>query len=112
MKFIQSLSEEEGVFVAEHVIGQKPHIDYNLIPGVVYTWPEVASVGKNEEELKDMGVEYTIRKIRPRVNMDRTGWNKPHSDGMLGQHPLHEETIKFAGQYYSAEEESWLRENA
>jgi hypothetical protein len=44
--------------------------------------------------------------------MDRTGWNKPHSDGMLGQHPLHEETIKFAGQYYSPEEESWLRENA
>ena len=46
-------AEEEGVFVAETIAGQKPHIDYNLIPGVVYTWPEVASVGKTEEELKE-----------------------------------------------------------
>src|SRR5690606_37718538 len=45
-------AEEEGVFVAEVLAGQKPHIDYNLIPGVVYTWPEVASVGKTEEDLK------------------------------------------------------------
>jgi dihydrolipoamide dehydrogenase len=45
-------AEEEGVFVAETIAGQKPHINYNLIPGVVYTWPEVASVGQTEEELK------------------------------------------------------------
>ena len=45
-------AEEEGVFVAETLAGQKPHIDYNLIPGVVYTWPEVAAVGKTEEQLK------------------------------------------------------------
>ena len=45
-------AEEEGVFVAETIAGQKPHIDYNLIPGVVYTWPEVASVGKTEEQLE------------------------------------------------------------
>ncbi|MDB9786553.1 dihydrolipoyl dehydrogenase [Bacteriovoracaceae bacterium] len=51
-------AEEEGVFVAESICGQKPHIDYNLIPGVVYTWPEVASVGKTEEELKKDGVPY------------------------------------------------------
>ncbi|HXC04769.1 MAG TPA: dihydrolipoyl dehydrogenase, partial [Bacteroidia bacterium] len=44
-------AEEEGVFVAEVMAGQKPHIDYNLIPGVVYTWPEVASVGQTEEQL-------------------------------------------------------------
>jgi dihydrolipoamide dehydrogenase len=42
-------AEEEGTFVAETIAGQKPHIDYNLIPGVVYTWPEVAAVGKTEE---------------------------------------------------------------
>ena len=53
-------SEEEGVFVAETLAGQKPHIDYNLIPGVVYTWPEVASVGKTEEQLKEAGVEYKV----------------------------------------------------
>ncbi len=82
------------------------HVHIMALPGMKDKWIEIT------DELKDMGVEYTIRKIRPRVNMDRTGWNKPHSDGMLGQHPLHEETIKFAGQYYSSEEESWLRENA
>ncbi|MER0439254.1 dihydrolipoyl dehydrogenase [Emticicia sp. W12TSBA100-4] len=51
-------AEEEGVFVAEVMAGQKPHINYNLIPGVVYTWPEVASVGATEEELKAKGVAY------------------------------------------------------
>jgi len=51
-------AEEEGVFVAEVIAGQKPHINYNLIPGVVYTWPEVASVGKTEQELKLAGVAY------------------------------------------------------
>ena len=48
-------AEEEGVLVAEILAGQKPHINYNLIPGVVYTWPEVASVGKTEEQLKEEG---------------------------------------------------------
>lgn len=51
-------AEEEGVFVAELLAGQKPHINYDLIPGVVYTWPEVASVGKTEEELKEQGASY------------------------------------------------------
>jgi dihydrolipoamide dehydrogenase len=45
-------AEEEGVFVAETIAGQKPHINYNLIPGVVYTWPEVASVGETEEHFE------------------------------------------------------------
>ena len=51
-------AEEEGVYVAEWIAGQKPHVDYNLIPGIVYTWPEVASVGKTEEQLKEEGVAY------------------------------------------------------
>lgn len=51
-------AEEEGVLVAETINGQKPHINYNLIPGVVYTWPEVASVGQTEEELKAKGISY------------------------------------------------------
>ena len=49
-------ASEEGILVAEFLSGQKPHIDYNLIPGIVYTWPEVAAVGKTEQELKDTGV--------------------------------------------------------
>ena len=51
-------AEEEGTMVAEILAGQKPHINYNLIPGVVYTWPEVAAVGKTEEQLKESGVAY------------------------------------------------------
>lgn len=53
-------AEEEGVLVAEIMAGEKPHINYNLIPGVVYTWPEVASVGKTEEELKAANVAYKM----------------------------------------------------
>ncbi|TVQ79931.1 MAG: dihydrolipoyl dehydrogenase [Flavobacteriales bacterium] len=53
-------AEEEGVMVAEIIDGQKPHIDYNLIPNVVYTWPEVASVGKGEEALREAGREIKI----------------------------------------------------
>lgn len=51
-------AEEEGVFVAESIAGEKPHINYNLVPGIVYTWPEVAAVGKTEEQLKETGVDY------------------------------------------------------
>ncbi len=53
-------AEEEGTMVAEFMAGQKPHIDYNLIPGVVYTWPEVAAVGKTEEQLKEAGIAYKV----------------------------------------------------
>jgi len=56
-------AEEEGVFVAEVIAGQKPHINYNLIPGVVYTWPEVASVGATEQELKQKGIDYKVGKF-------------------------------------------------
>lgn len=56
-------AEEEGVFVAEQIAGQKPHINYLLIPGVVYTWPEVAGVGYTEQELKQKGVDYKIGKF-------------------------------------------------
>src|SRR5690606_5375394 len=51
-------AEDEGVYVAEHIVGQKPQIDYSLLPGVVYAWPEVASVGKTEEQLKEAGIKY------------------------------------------------------
>jgi dihydrolipoamide dehydrogenase len=51
-------AEDEGTYVAETIVGQKPHINYNLIPGVVYTWPEVAAVGQTEEQLKGKGIKY------------------------------------------------------
>ncbi len=89
-------AEEEGVFVAEVIAGQKPHIDYNLIPGVVYTWPEVASVGKTEEELKEAGVPYKVGKFpykalgRARASMDIDGMVKvlahKDTDEILGVH--------------------------
>ena len=56
-------AEDEGVVLAEMLDGQSGHIDYNLIPGVVYTWPEVANIGKTEEQLKEEGVEYKTGKF-------------------------------------------------
>lgn len=89
-------AEEEGVMVAEQLAGQKPHIDYNLIPGVVYTWPEVASVGKTEEELKTSGRKYKSGKFpfkalgRARASMDTDGMVKvladAETDEVLGVH--------------------------
>lgn len=89
-------AEEEGVFVAEVMAGQKPHIDYNLIPGVVYTWPEVAAVGQTEEQLKEAGVEYKVGSFpmralgRSRASMDLDGLVKvladKETDEILGVH--------------------------
>ncbi len=79
-------AEEEGVLVAEQLAGQKPHIDYNLIPGVVYTWPEVAGVGKTEEQLKEAGVAYKTGSFlfralgRARASMDLDGFVRMYSD--------------------------------
>lgn len=56
-------AEDEGVILAEMLAGQSGHIDYDLIPGVVYTWPEVANVGKTEEQLKEQGVAYNAGKF-------------------------------------------------
>ncbi|RRQ48720.1 dihydrolipoyl dehydrogenase [Maribacter algicola] len=91
-------AEEEGTLVAEQLAGQKPHIDYNLIPGVVYTWPEVAAVGKTEEELKDAGVEYKVGQFpmralgRARASMDIDGFVKiladKKTDEVLGVHMI------------------------
>ena len=89
-------AEEEGVLVAEQLAGQKPHINYNLIPGVVYTWPEVAGVGKTEEQLKEEGVEYKVGSFpfkalgRARASMDTDGFAKiladKNTDEILGMH--------------------------
>ena len=56
-------AEEEGACVAEMLAGQKPHVDYNLVPGVVYTCPEVASIGQTEEQLKEAGIAYKVGKF-------------------------------------------------
>ena len=89
-------AEEEGVFVAETIAGQKPHMNYDLIPGVVYTWPEVAAVGKTEEQLIESGVEYKVGSFpikalgRARASMDTAGIIKiladKNTDEVLGVH--------------------------
>ncbi len=89
-------AEEEGIYVAEYLSGQKPHIDYNLIPGVVYTWPEVAVVGQTEEQLKEAGTAYKVGKFpmkalgRSRASMDIEGSIKvladKATDEILGVH--------------------------
>lgn len=91
-------AEEEGVMVAELLAGQKPHINYDLIPGVVYTWPEVASVGKTEEQLKEEGVKiktgsFPLRALgRARASGDTEGLVKiiahADTDEILGFHVI------------------------
>ena len=91
-------AEEEGVFVAETIAGQRPHINYNLIPGVVYTWPEVAAVGETEAQLKDRGVEYKVGKFpfkalgRAKASGDEAGFVKvladKTTDEILGVHMI------------------------
>lgn len=89
-------AEEEGTVVAEFLAGEKPHLDYNLIPGIVYTWPEVGAVGKTEEELKEAGVEYKVGSFpmralgRSRASGDTDGIVKiladKKTDEVLGVH--------------------------
>ena len=89
-------AEEEGVALAEHLAGQAGHVNYGAIPGVVYTWPEVASVGQTEEELKAAGVAYNVGKFpftangRARAMGDTDGFVKlladKTTDRLLGAH--------------------------
>jgi dihydrolipoamide dehydrogenase len=91
-------AEEEGVFVAEQLAGQIPHMNYDLIPGVIYTWPEVAAVGKTEEELKTAGVKYKKGSFpfkalgRARASEESDGLIKvladPITDEILGVHMI------------------------
>ena len=91
-------AEEEGVFVAEVIAGQKPHLNYNLIPGVIYTWPEVAALGKTEEELIAANIEYKVGSFpikalgRARASMDTAGIIKiiadKNTDEVLGVHMI------------------------
>lgn len=91
-------AEEDGVVAAERMAGQKSHVDYNLVPGVVYTWPEVAGVGKTEEQLKEAGVDYKVGKFpfmansRARAVGDTDGVVKvladKRTDKVLGVHIL------------------------
>jgi dihydrolipoamide dehydrogenase len=89
-------AEDEGMICVEMLAGQSGHIDYNLVPGVVYTWPEVAGVGKTEEQLKEAGVEYRVGKFpfaansRARTMGESDGLVKiladRRSDRVLGVH--------------------------
>ncbi len=89
-------AEEEGIFVVEHIAGQRPHVNYNLIPGVVYTWPEVAAVGQTEEQLNQSDIPYKVGKFpykalgRARASMDTEGMVKiladQETDEILGVH--------------------------
>ena len=91
-------AEEEGVFVAELIAGQKPEMNHDLIPNVVYTWPEVASVGKTEEELRAVGKEIKIGSFpfkangRAKISMDTDGFVKiicdKNTDEILGVHMI------------------------
>lgn len=101
-------AEEEGVYVAEIMAGQKPHINYNLIPGVVYTWPEVAGVGATEQELKQKGVEFKVGKFpflalgRALASNEKNGFIKvladKKTDEILGVHMIGPRTADMIGE--------------
>jgi len=79
-------AEEEGIAVAEIIAGQSGHVNYNIIPGVIYTSPEVASIGKTEEQLKDLNTKYKIGKFpfmansRAKINSETEGFVKIIAD--------------------------------
>ncbi|MCH7487815.1 MAG: dihydrolipoyl dehydrogenase [Proteobacteria bacterium] len=89
-------AEDEGIAVAEILAGESGHVNYDAIPGVVYTWPEVAGLGKTEEQLKEAGVDYRVGKFpfaansRARCNADSDGLVKiladAKTDRVLGVH--------------------------
>jgi dihydrolipoamide dehydrogenase len=89
-------AEDEGVAAAEIIAGETGHVNYDVIPGIVYTWPEVASVGQTEEQLKDAGVDYRVGKFpfsangRARAANDTDGFVKlladSKTDRLLGAH--------------------------
>jgi dihydrolipoamide dehydrogenase len=91
-------AEDEGIAVAEMIAGQAGHVNYNAVPNVVYTYPEIASVGSSEEELKQAGVAYKVGKFpftangRARVNLQPEGFVKivadAKTDRVLGLHIL------------------------
>ncbi len=95
-KMLAHKAEEEGVAVAELIAGQSGHVNYEAIPGVVYTWPEVAAVGRTEEQLKADGVAYKVGKFpftansRARCNAETDGFVKiladATTDRILGAH--------------------------
>lgn len=107
-------AEEEGTMVAEILAGQKPHIDYNLIPGVVYTWPEVAAVGKTEEQLKAEGIAYKSGSFpfkalgRARASSDLDGFVKiladEKTDEVLGIHMIGARTADLIAEAVTAME--------
>ena len=89
-------AEDEGVAAAEIIAGQTGYVNYDVIPGIVYTWPEVASVGQTEEQLKDAGIDYRVGKFpfsangRARASNNTDGFVKlladSESDRLLGAH--------------------------
>lgn len=107
-------AEEEGTMVAEILAGQKPHIDYNLIPGVVYTWPEVAAVGQTEEQLKAAGTKYKVGSFpfkalgRARASGDLDGFVKiladEKTDEVLGIHMIGARTADLIAEAVTAME--------
>ena len=94
--YVTIQAEDEAIIACEGMLGQPVHIDYNCVPSVIYTHPEVAWVGKNEEDLKSEGVEYNVGKFpfvansRAKTNNDTDGLVKvladKKTDRMLGTH--------------------------
>jgi dihydrolipoamide dehydrogenase len=107
-------AEEEAVMVIETIAGHAGHVNYDVIPSVIYTWPEVASVGKTEEELKAAGVAYKVGKFpftansRAKINHETEGFVKvladAKTDRVLGAHLIGPSVSEMVGEYCVAME--------
>ena len=107
-------AEEEAVAVIETIAGKAGHVNYDVIPGVIYTWPEVAAVGKTEEELKAAGVAYKVGKFpftansRAKINHETEGFVKvladAKTDRVLGAHMIGPDVSEMIGEYCVAME--------
>jgi dihydrolipoamide dehydrogenase len=107
-------AEDEAVACAEVIAGRAGHVNYDVIPNVIYTWPEVATVGRSEEELKAAGVAYKVGKFpftanaRAKVNEEAEGFVKvladAASDRVLGAHMIGPAVSEMIGEYCVAME--------
>ena len=93
--------------------GSDKTIKISFTGGEPFVNPNFVDMLKYAKENGVHRITYTIRKIRPRVNEERTGWHRPFEDGMLGYHPKFKEIARFEAEapYYSKEELNWIKEN-
>lgn len=107
-EFIKNNNQLESMYPDDGYTYKEMHVHLMFLPGKLKECEELIQI------MKKHNIRYTIRRIRPRANSDRTGWLRPYEDGMKGKHPRFREHAKFEAlhPYYSDEEREWFKKNA